>query len=322
MKKELVFLMLLLFSVKATAQDTLFVKTGEVIPAVIVSKDNTEIKYKKFGQREPAAVYSVFVSDLKSIHYSDGIVADYTATQAVSEGPQRPIKLAPLMGIGKLSLGMSVTQFSRNTSDELTEFWQVNPLLKNTSPVTSNPKYYPLEFRMNMVMGRAKRNWIGTGLQLIFTPDDAISAVSTDGKDKISLHGFYYNIPLYYGHTINHKKNLIAIFEPALNIATYSGNIMVNGVDYKLVSNLGTGMNLGVGVDWLFSKRFHLSLRAGQRFLKIKESHKSEASSTGYSSFYTNPPDKDLLTIKVNGPYVSAGLYWSMYFKMKGFRME
>lgn len=322
MKKKLFFLLFLLFSVKAVAQDTIFVKTGEVIPVVIVSKDNTEIKYKKFGQREPAAVYSVFVSDVKSIHYSDGIVADYTATQAVSKGTERPIKLAPMMGIGKLSFGMSVTQFSRNTSDELTKFWQINPLMKNTTPVNSNPRYYPFEFRMNMVMGRANRNWIGTGLQLIFTPDDAITAVSTDGKDEISLHGFYYNIPLYYGHTINHKKTLIAIFEPALNLAFFSGNIKMNSVDYEIASNLGSGMNLAVGVDWLFSKRFHASFRAGQRFLKIKESHKSDASSTGYSSFYTNPPDKDLLTIKVNGPYVSAGLYWSMYFKMKGFRME
>lgn len=322
MKKELLFLMLLLFSVKALSQDTIFVKTGEVIPALIVSKDNTEIKYKKFGQKEPAAIYSVFVSDVKSIHYSDGIVADYTATQAAGKGPQRPIDLAPMMGIGKLSFGMCVTQFNRNTSDELTKFWQVNPLLKNTSDVNSNPRYYPLEFRMNMVMGRAMRNWIGTGLQLIITPDDAITAKSTDGKDEINLHGFYYNIPLYYGHTINHKKNLIAIFEPALNLAFYSGNIMVNGVDYKIASNLGSGMNLGFGVDWLFSKRFHASFRAGQRYLKIKESHVNEKSSTGYSSFYTNPPEEDLLTIKVNGPYVSVGLYWSMYFKMKGFRME
>jgi hypothetical protein len=322
MKKVLFYLLLLLFSVKAAAQDTIFVKTGEVIPAVIVSKDNTEIKYKKFGQREPAAVYSVFVSDVKSIHYSDGIVADYTATKELSKGKVRPIKLAPMMGVGKLSFGVTAMQFNRNTSDELTVFWQDNPLLKNTSAVESNPKSFPFEFRMNMVIGRSNRNWIGTGLQLLFTPEDAITAVSTDGKDEINLHGFYYNIPLYYGHSINHKKNLIAIFEPALNIAMYSGNIMVNGVDYKLQSNLGTGMNLGFGIDWLFSKRFHASFRAGQRFLKIKESHESEASSTGYSSFYTNPPDKDLLTIKVNGPYVSAGLYWSMYFKMKGFRME
>ncbi|HLP73769.1 MAG TPA: hypothetical protein VK155_12760 [Bacteroidales bacterium] len=322
MKKELILLMLLLVSVKAVSQDTIFVKSGEVIPAVIISKDNTEIKYKKFSQKESAAIYSVFVSDVKSIHYSDGIVADYTETQVLSKGPKRPVELAPMMGIGKLSIGMSANRFSRSTSDELTKFWQVNPFLKNTTPVSSNPGYYALELRMNMVMGRSLRNWIGTGLELIFTPDDAIYANSTDGRDEINLHGFYYNIPLYYGHTINHKKNLIAIFEPALNLAFFSGNIKVDGDDGKISSNLGTGMNLAFGVDWLFSKRFHVSLRAGQRFLKIKESHKDETSSSGYSSYYTNPPDKDFLTIKVNGPYVSAGLYWSMYYKMKGFRME
>jgi hypothetical protein len=321
MKKTLVFL-LLLISFKAVAQDTIFVKTGEVIPAVIVSKDNTEIKYKKFGQREPAAVYSVFVVDVKSIHYSDGIIADYTASKPVTEGPKRPIELAPMMGIGKFSLGISAMQFNRNTSDELTVFWQDNPFLKNTSPVTTNPRYYPLDLRLNMVLGRANRNWIGSGLQLIFTPDGAIHAISTDGKDEISLKGWYYNIPIYYGHTLNYKKNLVLIFEPALNLAFYSGNIMVNSVKYKVSNNLGTGMSMTVGIDWLFSKRFHASFRAGQRFLKIKESHENASSTTGYTSFYTKPPDEDLLTIKVNGPYVSAGISWSMYFKMKGFRIE
>jgi hypothetical protein len=173
-----------------------------------------------------------------------------------------------------------------------------------------------------MVLGRANRNWIGSGLQLIFTPDDAIHAISTDGKDEISLKGWYYNIPIYYGHTLNYKKNLVLIFEPALNLAFYSGNIMVNSVKYKVSNNLGTGMSMTVGIDWLFSKRFHASFRAGQRFLKIKESHENASSTTGYTSFYTKPPDEDLLTIKVNGPYVSAGISWSMYFKMKGFRIE
>ena len=323
MKKELFFLLVLFFSVKVQAQDTIFVKTGEVIPAIIISKNNTEIQYKKFGQKEPAAIYSVFVSDIKSIHFSDGIIADYTAPLVKVNKNLRPVELAPVMGIGKLSVGMSACRFSRGTNDELTTFWQVNPLLKNSTPVVSNPAYYPLEFRMNMVMGRALRNWISTGLELIITPNDAISAKSTDGKDEISLHAFYYNIPIAYGHTINHKKNLVAFFEPALNLAFFSGNIKVNGTDHQVLDNLGTGMNLSCGIDWLFSKRFHASFRAGQRFLNVKESHKDASSSTGYSSFYSNPmKGNDLLNFKVNGPYISAGLYWSMYFKMKGFRME
>jgi hypothetical protein len=324
MKKDLICLTLFLFSLTAFAQDTIFVKTGEKIPAIIVSKDNTEIKYKKYGQPEPAAIYSVFVSDLKSIHFSDGIVADYTAgNENPINRPKRPVDLAGTMGIGKISFGVNAYYFKRNASDDLFKFWQINPLLHNNTSVLSATTYYPIELRMSFVIGQARRNWIGTGLELIFTPPDAIYAINTDKSDEIRLKMWYYNIPLYYGHTINHKKNLIAIFEPALNLAFMSGNIKINNVDHTLVSNLGSGMNLGVGVDWIISKRLHASARVGQRFMKVKESHKSDTSSTGYSSFYVNPAAGDqLLTIKWNGPYATAGLYWSMYFKMKGFKAE
>lgn len=321
MKKELFCLLLVLLSSALSAQDTIFVKSGEKIPAVIISKDNTEVKYKKYGQREPAAVYSVFVTDIKSIHYSDGIIADYTIS-ATGSGRKKPIDYAGRMGVGKLSLGAAPMRFS-GSSGELNDFWTLNPNMNNSTPVVFNPVLYPVELRMSFVMGNARRNWIGTGLELIFTPDNAIYATSTDGKDELSFHGWYYNIPLYYGHTINHKKNLVLILEPSFDLAFISGNIKMAGTDYKVISNLGTGMHISTGIDWIFSKRFHASVRVGQRFLKVKESHKSEASSTGYSSFYTiSKTDGDLLTIQANGPYVSAGLSWSMYFKMKGVTLE
>lgn len=321
MKKELFCSILILFSSIVSAQDTIFVKNGEKIPAVIVSKDNNEVKYKKYGQREPAAVYSVFLTDIKSIHYSDGIIADYTSV-AIAGGNKRPVDYAGKMGVGKLSLGTAYMNFS-GSSGELNDFWTLNPGMNNSTPVIFNPVLYPLELRINFVLGNARRNWIGTGLELIFTPSDAIHAKSTDGKDELSLHGWYYNIPLYYGHSINHKKNLVFILEPSLNLAFISGNIKMSGTDYKLVSNLGVGMHIGAGIDWIITKRLHASLRAGERFLKVKESHESDASSTGYSSFYTiSKTDGDLLTIQLNGPYVSAGLSWSMYFKMKGITLE
>lgn len=323
MKRDLFSLIMLLFTLTTYGQDTIFVKSGEIIPANIISSDNTEITYKKFGQPEPAAVYSVFVSDIKSVHFKDGIIADYSTPGNTTKRPRKPVEMANTLGIGRITIGMNAEYFKRNSSDDLLEFWQKNASLNNNTPIEGNPVSYPFNIRMSFVLDQAKRNWLGTGLQLIFTAQDAIHAESTDGKDNIRLKSWYYNIPLYYGHAINHKKTVIAIFEPALDLSFTSGNIKINNVDHKVTMNLGVGMNIGMGLDWLISNRVVANVRVGQKFAKVKESHESQISDTGYQTFYINYPLKDdLLTYRLNGPYVSAGISWAMYFKMKGFREE
>ena len=215
MKAQFLLLSLLLISGIVSAQDTIFVKTGEVIPAVIVEKTSMEIKYKKFGQAEPAAIYSVFVSDIKSIHYSDGIIADYMQSDENTgvTKPQSAIEMAGTMKSIRLSVGMSLEKFNRNTDDNLQVFWD-NINGANSPEITGNPTSYPINLRMSFVMGRSGRNWLGDEFQLIFTPKDAIYSANSSGSNEIMLKNFYYNIILFYGHTLNHKKTAALMIEP------------------------------------------------------------------------------------------------------------
>lgn len=323
MKTQFLLFLLFVFSGTVSAQDTIFVKSGEVIPAVIVGKDDMEIKYKKFGQPEPAAIYSVFLSDIKTIHYMDGIIADYTvAGQSDNNRPENGVDLAGTMKVMRLSFGMSGNYFSRNKSDKLLQFWQYyNPI--NTPEIGGNPICYPINLKMSFVLGQSGRNWLGDELQLIIAPKDAIYTSNVSGSNEIKLKLFYYNIVMFYGHTLNHKKNLAAIIEPSLDLAFMSGYIKLNNTTYDISGNTGMGFHLALGTDWIISKRLLASARIGQRFMTVKESHKSSTSSTGYSSFYVNPVTKgDLVKVKWNGPYASLGLSWSFYAKMKFGRPE
>jgi len=317
MKSSFFLLMLLLFSGILSAQDTIYFKSGGKVPAVIVSKNEMEIKYKKFGQPEPAAIYSVFVTDILSIHYNDGIVADYTSTgqNEIDNRPKTNLENAGTMEAIRFNIGMSINHFSRTTSDNLTTFWQYRNGTNST--VGGNAISYPIDLKMSFVLGRSGRNLIGDELQLIITPKDAIYATNSDHSNEILLHSFYYNIIMFYGHSLNHKKNLFFIFEPGLNLSFMSGYIKLNNTKYDISGNNGAGMHLALGVDWAVTRRLLASFRAGQRFMTIKESHKSTTSSTSYSTFYVNKNvNDDLLSVKWGGPFVSAGLSWSLYAKM------
>ena len=324
MKSRLFILLLLLYSGIASAQDTIFVKSGEVIPVTIVSKDNMEIKYKKFGQPEPAGIYSVFVSDIKSIHYKDGIIADYTVPveNGIINKTQTPLEMAGKMGVWKISVGISGNYSERNGSDNLLLFWQNwNPT--NTPEIKWKPVYYSLDMKTSFVIGQAGRNIIGDEMQLILTPRDAIYSTNSDRSNEISFRSFYYNIIVFYGHTLNHKKNLIAVFEPGFDTGFMSGYLKLANTKYDNSAAFGAGLHLAAGADWIISRRLQACFRVGQRFMKIEEGHKDSDSSTGWSQFYVNyPTNKDLVSVKWNGPYASIGLAWSFYAKLKLGRPE
>jgi len=316
MRERLFVLFLLLFSGIASAQDTIFVKSGEVIPVKIVSKDNMEIKYKKFGQPEPAGIYSVFVSDIKSIHYEDGIIADYTVPDenSINNKPQTPLEMAGKMGAWKISVGASGNYSNRSGSDNLSLFWQYRNGT-NIPKIEWNPVYYSLDLKFSSVLGHTGRNLLGDELQLIITPKDAIHSINADGSNEIGLRTFYFNAIMFYGHTLNHKKSLFAIFEPGLDIASMSEYLILTNEKYDILGSMGIGLHLAIGADWIISRRVQVSFRVGQRFMKIEEgAFKDSTSSTGWSAFYING---DPVSVKWNGPYASLGLSWSFYSKLK-----
>jgi hypothetical protein len=324
MKTRLLLFLLFVFPLILPAQDTIFVKTGQVIPATIVDKNDIEIKYKKFGQPEPAAIYSVFISDVKSIHYKDGIIADYTqAGQPVTDNkPAAAIEKAGTMNAIKFGIGGGVQNFNRNTDDRLLVFWR-DRLGDPKATIGGNPRSFPIIFRMNMALGNMKRNWLGDEVQFFLTPSDAIYATNSTGSYEIKLKNFYTSIIMYYGRSLNHKNNLLAIIEPGLDLAFMSGYIKLfnttknKSETYNMYGNLGGGFHAALGLDWLISRRFTASLRGGIRSMKTKAMWEDRSvSPTKYYNFYVDPPSEELLAVKWNGPYVSFGLQWSFYTKM------
>ena len=123
---------------------------------------------------------------------------------------------------------------------------------------------------------------------------------------------------MFYGRSLNHKNNLLAIIEPGLDLGGMSGYIKLNNTTYNMYGNSGMGFHAALGVDWLISKRFTASLRGGFRSMKIKAMWEDRSvDPTKYYNFYVDPTSEELLAVKWNGPYVSIGLHWSFYTKMK-----
>jgi len=318
MKQIILSLLTFSFTLILSAQDTIYVRDGQKIPAIILEKNETEIRYKKPGQPQSQAVYSVFVTDILSIHYSDGIIADYTQAGQNSSNtkPSKPIDDAGKMKSIRWSVGFSMDHFNRKMEDDLLVFWRKNSF-NPSATIQNNPVSFPIILRMNMVIGNSGRNRLGDELQLMFTPVDAINASALGGINEIRLKNFYYNIVVYYGHTLNHKQNLIGIFEPGVNFGMMSGYIKLNNVKYNISSNLGVGFHQAAGIDWLVSKRIMVCGRAGYRWMKTKESHEDSKSSTGYRTFYVDPTvSKDLLKVKWNGAFYSIGFSYSFYTKL------
>jgi len=318
MKNLIVVICFLALNLAGRSQDTIFVRNGKAIPAIIIEKNKVEIKYKNPGQPESAAIYSVFVSDVLKIKYSDGIVADYTSEAGEQEAVRvRPVDLAGTMKAIRFSAGLSGEYFKRDPADDLLEFWRykINNL---DAEISSNPVSIPVNLKVTFTMGKSARNYIGDELQLILTPVDAIYASANNGINEIKLRSFYYNLIIFYGRTLNEKKNLTAIIEPGVDFASMFGYIKLNNVKYDVKADFGVGFHMAAGLDLTVTKRLLVSARAGYRTLRIEESHKDENSPTGYSYFYVIPGvNQDHLSVKWNGPFATLGLSWCMYGRLK-----
>jgi hypothetical protein len=317
MKANLLFLFLFTLSGILSAQDTIFVKNGKPIPATVIEKNNTEIKYKKFGQHEPAAIYSIFVTDISSIHYKDGIIADYTqAGQTEDNKPKTAIEMAGSMKSIRISFGIRGEYFKRNPSDELLTFWRYYTG-DNKAEIGGNPFSIPIVMRATFTLGTTGRNWMGDEVQVTVMPKDAINAVNNGGASELKLGNSNASITLFYGHTLNHKRNLAAILEPGLDLAMSNGFIRLSNKTYEVSDNFGTGFHIALGADWVISRRFSADLRFGYRTMKIQEMHKDSQSATGYNTFYVPGTTEDL-KVTWNGSYATLGLTWNFYARLKG----
>ncbi len=296
-------------------------KSGAIIPAIIMEIGDVELKYKKFAQAEPAGIYSVFISDLASIHYLNGNVVDYTNyVPDVNKKPEKEtLKEAGTLSTMRFNMELSGYYCNRNESDNLRLFWR-NLNNDNSLDIGYKPFCYSLNIGMGTVMGPHKRTWFGDKIQLIFTPSDAIYATNdyNGGSNEIKLKMFYFNIMFYLGRTLNHKKTLMYILEPGIELGFMSGLIKIHDTNYNVSHVSGICAHLATGFDWSISKRFLASIRVGQRFMDVEEMHESSKSKTGYSSFLVNPPtNNNHVSVNWSGTYFSLGISYCFYTKIK-----
>jgi hypothetical protein len=303
-------------------QDTIYMKTGDRIPAIVLDQDEMEISYRKFTTPENPSIYSLFKSDILKIRYKNGKEISFATTNpgapAKSENPFLAENTKePVM---KFSFGLGGGYLNRKTDDKLLQFWRA--WNNDDALITDeNKRNVSVYLSMSSPLGGTRRDWFGASLQVAISAPDAIHATFLKGvsilPNEIKFQTFNYNIGMLYGHTINHKKNLVLVFEPALDIGMMNGIIRMSDVDYKIFSISGIASQFSTGMDWIITKRTTLSLRGGYRFMQIDESHKSKYGSTGYSTFYVNPPDnKNLVSANWSGTYVSAGICFSLYGQM------
>jgi hypothetical protein len=228
------------------------------------------------------------------------------------------------MKVIRLAVGVEGEYFKRTMNGPLLDFWRYytgNP----NAQIGGSQVSVPIIFKMGFVIGNSGRNWLGDELQLILMPEDAIHATATNNTREIKLSNFYYNIILYYGHTINHKRNVALIFEPGLDVSFMKGYFKFpdsnnNVITYDEAGVGGIGFHIATGVEWVLAKRLTLSGRIGYRHASYKEDHKGP---NGYHYFYAIPvADQKRLMIDWKGTYASVGLCYNFYLKMKGMKLE
>lgn len=89
--KKIVFLLLLLCSLAAGAQDVIIKKDGSTVVCRVVEVTKTEVIYKKWTDQQ-GSNYVVNQSDLSAIHYEDGTKKVFDSTVAETILPPAPDK--------------------------------------------------------------------------------------------------------------------------------------------------------------------------------------------------------------------------------------
>jgi hypothetical protein len=310
MKTIILFFSLLIFINISRAQDTIFMKNGTSILAKNIVIGSDEINYQKTSPPNSTAIYSVFIIDVSKIKYQNGTIQEFTKTEQKNEFGGK----VPKAGF-RFSLGYMYNYTKMNRLTDLETFWRnINQNQNLDISYKQNSSTFYLS--MTSPLGHSQRNWIGDEVFLTFFPKSTIVAVNEfHGKNEINLDLVSFSIIIFYGHTINYKKNLIALIEPGISGGFLNGNFRLFEEDYKVDNMSGINLHLALGLDWIISKHFQANLRFGHRFMNIDEIHKSPLGY--YSSFYINPGvSEDLLKINWSGNYVSLGFAFSVNTKL------
>lgn len=88
--KQILTLLLLLFSMTAMAQDIIVKKDGTAIQAIVTEILSSDVKYKKFSNPN-GPTYTIAIADLISITYENGDVDRFNTPTPTQEEPATPV---------------------------------------------------------------------------------------------------------------------------------------------------------------------------------------------------------------------------------------
>jgi hypothetical protein len=313
MKTLFLLFLLLMISGFGKTQDSIFMKSGVVIPSIILDTGKVEIKFKKLENPESQAIYSVFVSDVSKIRFKDGKLVDYSLIYG-----NKKLGGTPFDFIMKWNFGVSQIYFQRNQDDNLLLFWRARNKNQNLT-LTENPKILSIRLGMQSALGGSRRNWFGANCNLNFSQKDAIHASNYYlGSNEINLKVFEFDIFFLYAHSVNYKKNLLAVLDLGIENGSLGGNIKIKNIDYKVSGMSDMGAHLAIGMDWMITKNLNANLRFGRKFLSNKAWFNDTGDATKSFTLWVNPPSNlDLVNVNWKGNYVSFGLSFSINSKMK-----
>ena len=142
--KKILFLLLLLSSTSAFAQDVIVKKDGATILSKVIEIGTSEVKYKKFSNQN-GPTYTIRISDILSINYQNGEREEFGNTRSA--------------GISKDEVMRNQFTSSNSSNNSSYNSYSSSPTPKNTST-----KLYPSEYSYFGLSYTADFDYAGDGL--------------------------------------------------------------------------------------------------------------------------------------------------------------
>ncbi|HVN57170.1 MAG TPA: hypothetical protein VMT63_02630 [Bacteroidales bacterium] len=307
MRLRLLILFITSLSGVLVAQDTIYVKRGKPIIAYIISKDNTEIVYKKKDQPDSSGLYTVFVADIRSIHYKNHIVADYTRIDydenaEIHKAEEKTSRKNSIV----FSLESGIELLTRNNDDDVLKLWKSNT--KSGTGLEGNRFALPVYFKFTMFFGQSKRNSLTNGLGITYLPKYVYGS-ENNGENMIRLNNYILSDIVDFSHSLNLKKTVFIVIATGIDIYFLSGNLKLGSIAYSNILDEAVPVSprLAAGLDLVISDRFTFNIRLGCNISK-----------NDFLSYYTvsNRTDGDIGRINLKGPYILLNMTWNFwYFK-------
>ncbi|HTB07592.1 MAG TPA: hypothetical protein VK806_11630 [Bacteroidia bacterium] len=321
MKTITCILALLSFGKIATAQDTIVQTNGATIIGVVQEVGTSEIKYKKYDNRQTSPVYDISKYGVSAIKYADGSSDKFAATaQPLTYTlaiPAQPV-VADTTPKAKMSFyfGARTSLLNSYSATSVNNYWEnlFNGESGNGSLKLSSGNTQLNNYMIGWSYISPKQNNFGFEMQYETTSGSGIqNSASFDDGTTGNLHVNFsaINTTFIYLHGFDTTDKLQVGMEASLDVG------FIHGTESDIFSSSSSSPNAGRTVSndyddahvgshialvgrYFMGKQqnFGLELRAGYRFMNM--------SSFGESNWEDTQTDNP--GFNMSGPFISAGL--------------